>query len=200
MSDIEVSFPAPCSQSWDAMEPRGCNRHCAACDQVIHDLSEVGFEEALSLLDAEACVRAKITAEGTVALAGNANRRLFAAVAAPLGLALAACSTTGLGEVTPRYEITGKTRYTEWGSVAVLTDPAGREWRRNLDSRGAFRFSNLHATTYKLTIERNCGEPIEVGEVVVREEDVGLSELDWPQAEDCIIIGVFRRVEPRAAG
>ena len=200
MSDIEVSFPAPCSQSWDAMEPRGCNRHCAACDQTIHDLSEVGFEEALSLLEAEACVRAKITADGTVDLAGNANRRLFAAVAAPLGLALAACSTTGLGEVTPRYEITGKTKYTEWGAVAVLTDPAGRVWRRNLDSKGAFRFSNLHATTYSLTIERNCGEPIEVGEVVVSEDDVGLSELDWPQAEDCIIIGVFRRAEPRAAG
>lgn len=46
-----IRVEEPCDQSWDEMAPCGENqRHCAACDLVVHDLSNASRDEVLALL------------------------------------------------------------------------------------------------------------------------------------------------------
>ncbi|WP_309611344.1 hypothetical protein, partial [Sphingomonas sp.] len=83
MSDIRVSFPEPCGERWDDMQPAGCNRHCDSCDKVIHDLSQMTIDdvEALVWTDPEPCVRAHVDRDGFVATKSSVNpRRLAIAV------------------------------------------------------------------------------------------------------------------------
>jgi len=49
------------------MAPRGCNRQCASCDRIIHDLAALTFDEAAGLLasDEDVSVRAKAAATGS---------------------------------------------------------------------------------------------------------------------------------------
>lgn len=43
---MSMKITSPCDQSWDAMERRGANRHCARCDQEVVDLSRMTEREA----------------------------------------------------------------------------------------------------------------------------------------------------------
>ena len=76
------------------MTPSGCDRVRGRCDKVIHDLSHYALDEAEALLRRfpDTCLRARIGADGVVALRpgrrGNARRMVIAA-AATAGLLMA---------------------------------------------------------------------------------------------------------------
>ncbi|WP_379546771.1 hypothetical protein ACFCW2_12335 [Qipengyuania sp. DSG2-2] len=204
MADLKAHFPKPCSERWDQMTPRGCNRHCSTCDKTIHDLASLTFEEAEALLDSdqEICARAEIGKDGTVKLANRASgetRRIAALIGATASLALASCTTLDGSGITPRYELSGQTDYYQFGSRAFLTDSVGKMREMPIKSDGSFRFTNLPATSYTLKVSGMCGDIVELGEVIIRDDNVGLQTIEWPQME-CIIIGVFQRAEPVRRG
>ena len=77
MEELEVEIGTSCLETWEEMTTTGCNRHCAACDKVIHDLEQMTGGDAAALLESgeEVCVRAQISASGRVKLADNGATR-----------------------------------------------------------------------------------------------------------------------------
>lgn len=198
MSDITVSFPAPCAESWEAMAPAGCHRHCASCDKVIHDLSVMTLAEAEQLLQEPggACVRARIGPDGVIALAdsgGRHKRRLLAAVSVSMTLAAAACQTPLAGPVSPRFTISGET-YSWYHSQKVrLTTANGEEISPALSKDHRFRFTNLKPGTYIPQYTDLCGETHVGNPVTVSNTDVDVGRFEWEN--ECIIVGVMAPVD-----
>lgn len=197
MDDLTVTFPKPCDQPWDAMSPRGCNRHCAACDKVVHDLAALTFDEAVALLesDAEVCVRAQIGPDGAIALKsaplGNA-RRLLAAAGASLAMVATACQTLP-ENAAPRYQITGKFSWKEYYNSAELRSADGRKWpKRREPGTGRFIFDDLPPGVYSLTVEDDCGDRVEFETVTITDASVAV-ERRYPES-GCIIVGAMVKV------
>ena len=153
MSDIKVSFPSPCSEPWEGMAPAGCHRHCASCDKVIHNLEAMTVEDVEGLVASgeEVCVRARVAADGTVALAqgpGRGRRRLVATVGATM--ALAACQTPMVGPVTPRYQVTAEpVGWLDTSSLRLVAQD-GTVHRPGRTKDGRYRFGNLKAGNHEL--------------------------------------------------
>lgn len=197
MRDLRVSFPKPCDEKWDAMTPvaGGCDRVCAACDKVIHDLSHYDFAEAEALLraDPDTCVRARIDADGTVALRPGRGGRVQRMVVAAASVGLLATSVPALaGQDRPAGEIRGKAdslRVTATGADgSVVRVKVGRD--------GGYRIKDLPAGTYTLTFEPDCGDSWTVENVVV---GAGQTVLPYSQNPNpCIIIGQLKIEEGRA--
>jgi len=84
---------SPCDQSWEAMSGTGAQRHCAACDRDVLDLSAMPAEAAIDALiarDGRTCIRYRTDAVGEIQFAKPPPRRPNpVAVAA---LALTACA------------------------------------------------------------------------------------------------------------
>ncbi len=199
MTDVKVTFPKPCDEPWETMAPRGCNRHCAACDTVIHDLAALTLDAAEALLAGkeEVCVRARVGPDGVIALtdAGRGGaRRLVAAATASLALATAACQTVpDAGE--PRYRITGKFPDKEQFYRAELTSHDGTKWpKRREPGTGRFIFDNLAPGTYTLTTTDNCGERQEIRTITIGADSVDIGRVSPDTNDSCIIIGVMRRL------
>ncbi len=197
MRDLRVSLPAPCRENWDAMAPRGCNRLCAACDTLVHDLSSLTVDEADAILDSgePVCVRARIGRDGTIETAPPAersSRRMVASVGAGVLLATAACQTTAFPPVSPRYQISGQSQFGGWATNAQLTSSDGRTRSMRIRGDRQFRFVNLRPGTYSLTLSNGCGEPTVVNNIVVS-DDVDLGAVEDNDGDDCIIIGVMER-------
>ena len=198
MADLEVSFPSPCSEPWEGMAPRGCNRHCASCDKIIHDLSALTVVEAEALLEAEdeVCVRAKIGRDGMIATKGGGSstaRRLVTTAGASLALAVAACQTVPDG-AEPRYQITGKFTWKDFYHDAELRSADGRAWpKRREPGTGRFIFDRLPAGVYTLTTIDDCGTQVEVETITISDSSVDLG-LTYPKSR-CIIVGAMVKVE-----
>lgn len=195
MADLKVSFPKPCGEKWEAMAPQGCNRHCAVCDTVIHDLSSMTAEqtEALLLSGDDVCVRAEVTRNGIVRTAHPArpgSRRIVAAIGASVSLAAAACQPATISRVSPRYEIKGHFYYVVMTSQATLTSSTGKTYKSWVKGDRQFRFSNLPAGTYKLSFY-DCGEVTEIPGIVVS-DDMDLGEIEGKNDGGCIIIGKLK--------
>lgn len=196
MRDVKVTFPNPCDQPWNAMAPRGCNRHCAACDTLIHDLAALTLAEAKALLASgqEVCVRAKVGADGVIALKPSdrsTGRRLVAAATASLALATAACQTVP-DAAEPRFQITGKFPWKDQFYNAELTSADGRQWpKRREPGTGRFIFEDLAPGVYELSTIGNCGERVVVETITIDATSVDLGRTA-PEADDsCLIIGVM---------
>ena len=196
MDDLKVSLPRPCGQKWSDMTPDGQHRHCAACDQTIHDLATLTIEEADALLDRPggACVRARIAADGSVALAGGMSRKgraMKAVVGASMALAVAACQTAG---DTPLYKVRGLANAGE--TVQLYGDDGFHTTTQTSSRDGSFTFRKLPAGTYRLSTRDCTGNDIAIEGITVGGEaddaDVGLINT---LNDDCIIIGVFRRAD-----
>lgn len=198
MSDLKVTFPKPCDQPWEAMAPRGCNRHCAACDTIIYDLEHMTADEAEALLEGgtEACVRARVGPDGVVALKPSNHgpaRRLLAAAGVSLALATAACQTVPDAS-EPRYRITGKFPDKQQFYQAELTSPDGTKWpKRRQPGTGRFIFDNLAPGTYTLTTMDNCGHRQEVRTITIGAESADVGKIAPEFNDSCVIVGVMVR-------
>jgi hypothetical protein len=69
MAILPISHP--CGRTWASLEGSGPRRYCSACDQVVHDLGELGPEAFGALLFGRqrACVRVLVAAVAATALA-----------------------------------------------------------------------------------------------------------------------------------
>ncbi len=198
MADLEVHFPQPCSEPWEAMAPRGCNRHCARCDTVVHDLAALTFDQAAALLAnaAEVCVRAKVDRDGVVALkrdGGSAARRMVTAAGVSLALATAACQT--VPETSePRYQITGKFAWTDFYHSAELRSADGRKWpKRREPGTGRFVFDGLAPGVYSLTVKDDCDNRVAFETITIT--DASVEAKNTIPEEGCIIVGAMIKVE-----
>ncbi len=203
MSEIEVEFPKPCDENWDDMTPAGCHRHCASCEKVIHDLEKMTGEEARALLDSDedACVRAKIGADGAVVVSDTGRTRAprlrTAAVGTVAGLALAACSTTPIGSVTPRYTLSGNLDG-YWGETQVRLVGQGVTKTKTVRRDGEYQFGNLKPGSYRLHVEGHCIDDKFV-DISLTEDDVTVEPITPEEGwGGCIIIGVMQRSDPPA--
>lgn len=203
MADLEVIFPKPCEQSWDAMSPRGCNRHCASCDTVVHDLAAMTFEEAEALLsrEDETCVRAQLGPDGVLKLkpSGRSNgRRMIAAAGASLALASAACQTAPPPEEAPGYAISGAFSQYRVKSVSLMLEQ-GKTLRRKPDKKtGSVTFGGLAPGTYTLIITGDCGYYAFLENVTIVDRSVTVSEDAFTEqsSDGCpIIVGRIRPVD-----
>lgn len=201
-NDIHISFPKPCDQPWEGMEAQGCHRRCAACDKTIFDLEKLTRVEVEALLDGEedACVRALVKPDGTVATAkavsGN-ERAIKASLGAAVTFALAACSTIGGSDVSPRFTIEGEVERWQRSDTLVL-EGEGRRYKTRAKNDASFRFANLKPGSYTLTATGYCGEPQVLGEFTLTEENVDTGKVNYQQ--DCIIVGQFHRSKPQSNG
>lgn len=194
MPDLRVSFPKPCDEAWEAMTPSGCDRVCARCDHVVHDLAAYTMDEAEALLRAnpDGCVRAQIGPDGAVALKpgrGGKARRMVIAAAATAGLLAASSPAYAKRERAPG-AISGTAE--AYGSRVriIATGADGRTYRVRTDASGRFTIRNLPAGAYRLRFEPICGDGATVENVIVRDGETvmpGIQELGG-----CIVVGLLR--------
>jgi hypothetical protein len=190
MSDLRVRFPRPCDEEWERMAPSGCDRVCARCDTLIHDLSRYTFDEAEALLrrGGETCVRARVDADGVVALKpGRTMRRMMIAGAAA-GL-LATSVPAVAGQEKPSGVIAGTVNSYGMRTRITATGPDGKTFRTRASDKGTYRIKHVPAGTYTLTFEPDCGESWKVENVIVGAEEVVVPE---SAGEDqCIVVGML---------
>ena len=205
MDESKVALPSPCGETWESMTPQGCNRHCSACDKTIHDLSLLTITEAEDLLDTaeEVCVRARVGADGVVALAPSRDatkRRMIAAVGASITLATAACQTVPDPDRPNRFAISGSLPLAFGLTPPVVRSSDGRSWEVRMEYKSkAFLVPNLYPGTYTITYNDMCHQGLVVEDIVIEGASVGLGEL--PQhADECIIVGVMVPLERSARG
>jgi hypothetical protein len=186
MVDLEVSFPKPCDERWDGMQRVGCNRHCASCDTIVHDLEAYRFDEIAALVSRgeEVCVRARIGADGEVALKPGGRRTGRLILAASAGM----LAITSPAYAQPKGKIVGKVD----GHQVIATDEAGRRYRAALRQDGRFWFRGLPPGKYVVSAH-GCTEPWTVGTATVRGGKVELPPSFDPKADECIIVGVIVR-------
>jgi hypothetical protein len=202
MADLKVAFPSPCNEPWEGMAPVGCNRHCASCDKIIHDLSALKLAEVEHLLEsgAEVCVRARVGKRGQIELADAAygKRRMIAAVGASMALATAACHTTPPQERLDRFEISGTLPMVHDGKPVVRSSD-GQTWHVEHAFRSTvFRVPDLYPGVYSLTYHTSCGESRVLEDIVIRDRSVDLGRLEGD--DDCIIVGVMIPADRELAG
>lgn len=190
------------------MAPQGCHRRCETCDTVIFDLEKLSVDEVEALFDpqTEICVRARVSPDGHVATApatrtapgaGRDTRAVKASFGAAATLALAACSTIGGSNVSPRYTVEGSVERWQRNDTLVL-EGQGRRYTTRAKADASFRFTNLRPGTYRLSATGYCGEAKDLGEVSLTGDDLDMGKVDYRQ--DCIIVGVMKREEPALKG
>jgi carboxypeptidase family protein len=194
MRDLRVSFPKPCDEPWEAMAPAGCDRVCARCDKVIHDLSHYALDEAEALLrrNPQACVRARIGADGVVALKPGRRgkaRRMVIAAAATAGL-LTAAAPAFAKPGRPDGAIAGIVESSVSRVQVIATGADGRTYRARTGRGGQFRIRHLPAGTYRLSFESGCAEYLPVENIVVRAGETNVPNVR--SESQCVIIGLLR--------
>lgn len=199
MTDLRISFPDPCGESWDAMRPSGCDRICATCSETVHDLARLTVQEAEALLrePGKHCVRAQVGPDGALSLRSGPSgrsRRMVVAVSASVGLFASACETVP-SAATPTGAIVGTVgRFSNVTSVRAVSDD-GRARQTRVRADGSYRLERLPYGAYSLRFIGSCGtwdgEPITLGEP---EHSVG-APADMPE---CVIIGMAKIEDDRA--
>ncbi|WP_292065566.1 carboxypeptidase-like regulatory domain-containing protein [Brevundimonas sp. UBA7664] len=199
MSELRISFPEPCGESWDAMQPSGCDRICATCSETVHDLAQLTVQEAEALLrePGKHCVRALVGPDGAVSLQlgpSGRSRRMLVAVSASVGLFASACETVP-SATAPTGAIVGTVgRYSMVTSVRAVSDD-GRERRTRVRADGSYRLERLPYGTYSLKFIGSCGT-WDGEQVALRENEHSVeAPADLPE---CIIIGMAKVEDDRA--
>lgn len=193
MKELRITFPAPCGEKWEDMPSTGCNRLCTICDTTIHDLSKMEFKEAEALLteQPDACVRAVVSADGTVRLkekTAKKSGKMVIAAGAAMGLMLAAAPTFSKAE-SHRGSVSGKfVGYFAFGSVTA-TDANGTVYTAKVSRYGRYKFKNLPDGVYVLRFDTQCGQPWVSGPVLVQNGSKSKLPPVLPDDSECIIIG-----------
>lgn len=224
MNELYVKFPKPCDERWEDMAPSGCNRHCAACDKVIHDLEQMTGAEAQALLDSgeEACVRAKVGPSGDIRLKGSSHRSMprFRTLAAGAVASLSAAACTGTnsggetgftlsGSVTPNvnYGVLELQRVGEKIDRKPGPRPKGIKRQEYLsqyartDANGEYSFEGVARGRYTLSWS-SCHGEVQLAELEIDQGSVELPDFTAPSELDdqyCeIIIGAMIRADTRS--
>lgn len=194
MADIIVSFPKPCEEPWDGMTAQGCDRICASCDRIVHDLTRYSIEEveAMARRDPYICVRAAIGSDGRVALksGGRVARRMLLAVGA-IG-ALAASEPLAAKEKAGA--ISGTVGVPMTATSVSATSSTGKRYHAKFKSFGNYRFNRLPAGVYRLTLTDECGSDWSIDNVTVAPgvETTVAETIDPNTCEPAIIIGMLK--------
>lgn len=191
MSDLRVSFPKPCAEGWDNMAPAGCNRHCANCSTIVHDLAQLTLAEAEALLasETEVCVRARISPQGQVTLKSDGwgdARRMITAVGTGLGL-MAASSPVFAARSPTVGSIEGTVSGVYWGTRVVATNANGKRYKAKVKKQGEYRLRNLPPGSYSLYAIPSCGEPSETVRAAVEAGKATVTDIG--ETNQCIIVG-----------
>ena len=198
MSDVRISFPSPCSESWDEMRPSGCNRFCATCSKTIHNLSDLAAHEVERLLrDPQSqCVRAEVRPDGTLLLKPNGRnqRKIMIAVGASVSLFTSACETLPHA-TSPTGLIVGKVDPTSGVKSVRAIDENGRTYRTKVLDDGTYRFKPLPYGSYSLKFVSDCGS-WNGDRVVLQESERSVAEPSDTQG--CIIVGMAKIEDNRA--
>jgi hypothetical protein len=186
MRDLRVHFPSPCGERWEAMAPAGCDRACAKCDTIVHDLSRHEVDEIEALLRAgpEICVRASVDAVGVVATRAG-MRRIVAAVGASAGLLIGQPALAH--DKRPEGAIVGKIDTFGFRAKVTAENAAGGLYRARVRSDGRYKIAHVPAGTYALHFVPDCGDGWTIENIVV-----GNGEASIPVTPDrggCIIVG-----------
>lgn len=198
MSDLRISFPNPCGESWDAMQPSGCDRICATCSETVHDLAKLTVQEAEALLrePGKHCVRAQVGADGALSLRpgpSGRSRRMLVAVSASVGLFASACETVP-SAAEPTGAIVGTVgRFSTVTSVRAVSDD-GRRRQTKVGADGSYRFERLPYGTYSLRFIGSC-ETWDGERITLRER---VHSVEAPaEMPDCIIVGMAKVEDDR---
>lgn len=193
MRELRISFPNPCGESWDAMQPSGCDRICATCSETVHDLAKLTVREAEALLrePGKHCVRAQVGPDGAVSLRPGPtgrSQKMLVAVSASVGLFASACETVP-SATGPTGAIVGKVApYSLVTSVRAVSED-GRERRTRVRADGSYRFERLPYGTYSLNFTDPCGTR-EGERITLRESE---HSVDAPaDTLDCVIVGMAK--------
>ena len=161
VSVIQIVFPKPCHEDWDAMLVEERSRFCAACGKAVHDLAAYTPEEAETLLtgaDGVACVRATVTPDGQVATRPSAaGRRLTAAILTPALAALLA-ATPAAAQPT-RGAIAGVVKMQDGAAVRVTALAPGVRRSTQTDSLGQYALTGLAPGTYRIVFSKHGMRP-----------------------------------------
>ncbi len=161
MNDLRVSFPKPCTEQWNEMRPDGCNRHCARCDHLIHDLSRLTLDEAEALVASndKVCVRAEVASDGVVKLkAGGNRRRIVAVIGTSVGL-MTAASPVFAADGKPRGAIKGEVLGSCSAGSVIATATDGRVYRAKIGINGRYKVKRLPDGSYEVKVETFPPEP-----------------------------------------
>jgi hypothetical protein len=194
MPDVRVSFPRPCDEKWEAMTPAGCDRVCGRCDKLIHDLSNYELDEAVALLrrNPGTCVRARVGADGTVALKPGRQesaRRMVIAAALTASL-LAGGEPAAASANRPQGAISGNVEACGARTRVIATDQSGATFRAKARDSGRYKIRHLPAGTYSLTFVPEVGEKWTLENIVVGDRETKLA--DSRKLDQCIVIGLLR--------
>lgn len=193
MSDLRISFPEPCDERWDAMQPSGCNRVCAACSETVHDLAALTAQEAEALLrePGKHCVRAQVGPDGAVNLrpgVSGRSRRMLVAVSASVGLLAAACETVP-SDAAPTGAIVGKVGDFSMMTHVIAVSNDGQERRARVRADGSYRLKRLPYGVWSLKFIGDC-ENWEGERVTLQEREHSVpTPANMPE---CIIIGMAK--------
>jgi hypothetical protein len=187
--DLRVSFPRPCNEKWEAMAPAGCDRVCARCDTVIHDLSQYDFDEAAAMLrgNRDVCVRARIDAEGGIVLKPGRSSSMRRMVIAMGAAGLLASQPAPASQERPSGAIVGQVYSFGYSTEIIATDASGNSYRAKTKRDGTYKIKRVPAGTYTLTFHPGCGDSWTVKNIVV-----GSGEAIVPASPNeggCVIVG-----------
>jgi hypothetical protein len=206
VKDLNVSFPKPCSESWDTMRPLGCNRFCDRCKKTIHDLSQLTVHEVEELASSgEICVRAEVGPGGSVRVkqAGRATRRMLATVGASVAI-LAVSAPATAAERVKLGAIKGAIIGSCGGGAVIATATDGRIYRTKIGMNGRYKVKRLPAGSYEVKVETGAeyhpeggidragvpGLPPTSAHVAVQPGRTSGQDLSTPNM--CIIVGMLK--------
>lgn len=132
MSDKPIRIQSPCSKRWSDLVPHGPGRHCAECQEIVHDAAALTSRELDELLTEvpNPCLRVVLLPDGT-ALTRDRIRltdrpRPSHIVAAALAALSLSCGEVKPGAGSPPGD-SAKGSHTPAGAEEACTTPAPPE-------------------------------------------------------------------------
>lgn len=191
---LELSIPEPCTENWDAMQPRGCGRFCDQCSKTVIDFSDASDEDIVRFFSgkpAHICGRFREDQLNRGIPFREAQehalfRRRLTRFAASLLLVQASAATLQAQE-RQKQQVILKGRITDHLSqqplIGMTISVKGLSYPKYSDKQGEFSFvlpASYAGQTVTVKATYQPGSSPEVPGFVIREEEV-LIATDSPQ-------------------